>query len=194
MALIETVTTASGQTTLVNGTPRLTVDTTGVTVSGTFAGGSGYPAGVRQIVYASTGVQASGSATIPFDNTTPQITEGWEVLTCSITPQSSTSALIVTAVFNGSNSSSGQPTLAMAIFRDSNANAIGTTLTQAIGQYLNLQVVGQVRVISGSTAATTFRMRVGLNVGTSTVNGQTSFGPIYNNNIATSISIIEVGA
>jgi len=194
MALIEVITDASGQTTLVNGTPRLTVDTTGVTVSGTFAGGSGYPGGVRQIVYAQTGVQSSGATTIPYDNTIPQITEGWEVLTCSITPQSSTSSLIVTGIFNGSSSFAGQATVMMAIFRDSTANAIGVGSQQAIGQYLNLQISAQVRVTSGSTASTTFRMRVGGNVGTTYSNGQQLVGSVFSGTSATSLMVMEVGA
>lgn len=41
MALIETITTASGQTTTVNGVTRLAVTTTGVTLSGTVVGAGG---------------------------------------------------------------------------------------------------------------------------------------------------------
>lgn len=157
-------------------------------------GGGGYATGVRQIVYAQTGTQSSGSTTIPYDNTIPQITEGWEVLTCSITPQSSTSTLIVTGIFNGSSSFAGQATVMMAIFRDSTANAIGVGSQQAIGQYLNLQVSAQVRVTSGSTASTTFRMRVGGNAGTTYSNGQQLAGPVFSGTSATSLMIIEVGA
>lgn len=194
MALIEVITDASGQTTLVNGTPRLTVDATGVTVSGTFAGGSGYPGGVRQIVYAQTGAQSSGTATIPYDNTIPQQTEGWEVMTCSITPQSSTSKLIVTAVLNCSSSFAGSSTVMMALFRDATVNAIGVSFAQAPLQYANVMLVAQVSVTSGSTSSTTFKMRMGGNAGTTYSNGQQANGPVFNGTSATSLMIMEVGA
>ena len=202
MPTIETIIDASGQTTYVNGAARLTLDGTGVTVAGTFTGGGssggggsgGYATGVRQIVMAQTGTQASGTGTIPYDNTIPQITEGWEVLTCSITPQSATSTLYVCGIVNCSSSFAGAATVAMAIFRDATANSLGTSFVNCPFQYGNICIVGQVKVTSGSTSATTFRMRIGGNVGTTYANGQQAAGAVFAGNSATTLVVMEVGA
>ena len=196
-SFVETLVDASGATTYVNGVARLTVDTNGVTVAGTFAGG-GYATGVRQVVFAQTGVQASGSAQIPFDNTIPQNNEGWEVLTCSITPQSATSTLYVTGTVNMSASASSQNSVAMAIFRDSIANALGAGFVINPIQYALVLVTAQVKVTSGSTAATTFKMRIGSNSGsipaTTYTNGQQAVGQVFGGVAATTLMVMEVGA
>jgi len=200
-SFIETVETATGQTTYVNGVARLTLDTSGVTVTGTFTGGGGgggYPSGVRQVVMAQTGTQASGSTQFPFDNTIPQNNEGWEVLTCSITPQSATSTLYVTGTVNMSSSASSQNSVAMAIFRDSIANALGGSFVINPIQYALVLVTAQVKVTSGSTAATTFKMRIGSNLGSSPAttytNGQQAVGQVFGGVAATTLTVMEVGA
>lgn len=194
MALIETITDASGQTTYVNGVARIAATSTGVTLSGVVSGAGGYATGVRQVVYATTGTQASGASTIPFDNTIPQITEGWEVLTCTITPQSATSTLYVTAIVNCSSSYASQNSVAVAIFRDSTANALGSNSTINPIQNALIILPIQVSSASGSTSATTFRMRIGANIGSTYTNGQSAIGQLFGGVAATSIMVMEVGA
>lgn len=157
-------------------------------------GGGGYATGVRQVTYATVSTQSSGSGNIPFDNTIPQNTEGWEVMTCSITPQSATSTLYITGVVNCSSSYAGQSSVAMAIFRDSTANAIGGTYTICPIQYGLILLTAQVKITSGSTAATTFKMRIGGNVGTTYTNGQQLVGQVFGSAAATSLMVMEVGA
>lgn len=61
MPTIETLTDATGQTTYVNGVARLTVNTTGVTVAGTFTGGGG--GGALSLVETKTLTAATGTQT-----------------------------------------------------------------------------------------------------------------------------------
>jgi hypothetical protein len=161
-------------------------------------GGGGYATGVRQVVFAQTGTQASGSTQIPFDNTIPQITEGWEVMTATITPQSATSTLYVTGIVNCSASASSQCSVGMALFRDATANSIGGSYAINAIQYALIQITAQARVTSGSTSATTFRMRIGSNPGASPAatytNGQQLVGQVFGGVAATTLMIMEVGA
>lgn len=197
MALIETITDASGATTFVNGVARLAVTTTGVTVSGTFSGGGaggGYATGVRQVAYSTLGTVTSSSATIPFDNTIPQITEGFEILTCSITPQSSTSTLYVYAVVQASSSYASASSFALALFRDSTANALGVSFATVALSNISVAVPLLVQTASGSTSATTFRLRGGVNVPSTYINGTSPAGQYFGGAAATSLMVMEVGA
>jgi hypothetical protein len=63
---------------------------------------------------------ATLNAGIPRDNTIPQITEGHEIMSLSITPHSVTNSLRVTCVVNGNNAFP----LVMAIFKDTVADAV----------------------------------------------------------------------
>lgn len=198
MALIETVTDASGQTTYVNGVARLTVDGTGVTVAGTFSGGGsgGYPAGVRQVVQASLATVFNTATNIPLDNTIPQNTEGAEFLTCAITPQSTTSTLYISAVVSASNTFSNVSTVGLALFRDSGVNAIAAISIACYQGNTMITIPLNTKVASGSTAATTFRLRIGGNGngGTTYVNGNSVTGQVYGGVSATTLTITEVGA
>lgn len=115
--------------------------------------------GIIGTAAASTGSVITCSTIIPLDDTIPQITEGTEVLTVSYTPKFSTSNLLVEAELF-IYSSTGQEKIA-ALFRDSTANAIGANITQVSltnqASFLGVSAV----VVSSSTAATTFKLRVG---------------------------------
>lgn len=161
----------------------------------TLSGGGGYPSGVRQIAYSTTSTGVSSAATVPLDNTIPQITEGFEVLTCSITPQSATSTLFVLATLYCSNSYSGISTIIASIFRDSTANAIGTVATAIWASNTMITIPILVRTSSSSTVATTFRLRAGSNgYGTTYINGVVSLGQLFGGAAATSLMVVEVGA
>lgn len=126
---------------------------------------------IRQVVYAET--KATGSMTglgtvIPLDDTIPQQTEGVEVLTCSITPQSATSTLIVEVSANlaeDTNTTAGA--LIAAIFRDSGADALCSQISVVQGAYgtfnaLDLAIFAiRFRVSAGSVSPTTFKLRMG---------------------------------
>jgi len=124
---------------------------------------------VVQVVGAQTGAVATTTTIMPFDDTIPQITEGAEFLTRSITPTSATSKLRIDVVLNASCSVISYITV--GIFRDATATALAASSKYGVaGSYE--QVVMSFLVDAGSTSATTFRLRAGMHTaGTLTVNG-----------------------
>lgn len=144
---------------------------------------------VLQQVRTETSAMATGTTAIPYDDTIPQITEGNEYMTLAITPKSATSKLVIQAHVTGSLSTGGFAVI--ALFQDSTANALAASV--ANGQPVNNQPtpIGLVHTMtSGTTSATTFRIRVGPSTGTYTFNGSAgtrTFGGVA----ASSILITE---
>jgi hypothetical protein len=160
-------------------------------LNGISAGGTVMAPGAQiQMVSVETGAVATGTTPIPFDDTIPQITEGDQYMTLAITPKSATSKLVIEVVWNGSHSVS--TTTTVALFQDATANALA-----AVGQVPNAggnMMCTSLRHImtSGTTSATTFRVRAGGNTtGTLTFNGS-SGARIYGGVMASSIVIREV--
>lgn len=129
------------------------------------------------------GSVATGTGTIPLDNTIPQNTEGTEFLTVTITPNSSTNLLRVRTQGYFSTSAASS-VIAAALFKDSDANALA-----AINEYLNganyrTSLLLDYQMVAGSTSAITFKMRAGMSgAGTTTFNGgagAAEMGGVYN--------------
>ena len=151
------------------------------------------PAGsVLQVVSTDTGAVATGTTTLPQDDTIPQNTEGTQFMSLAITPISASSTLVIDVVTSSSNS--GTSSMQLAVFRDATVNAIGASTggTAAAGQMLNMKF--SVSAAAVSTAATTFYLRIGgAAAGTITFNGSAGaryFGGV----ISSSIRIREVAA
>jgi hypothetical protein len=149
-----------------------------------------------QTVSFETGAVATGATGIPYDDTIPQITEGTEFMTCSITPKSATSKLIIDVVFNATNTVGGNTNNIVALFRDSTADAL-----VAVGYFLPSGNIGMnikfTHVMtSGTTSALTFRVRAGLDTGgtpgTTVFNGNSGGARILGGVYASSIVIQEV--
>jgi hypothetical protein len=143
-----------------------------------------------QVVNYTTGTLATGTAVIPLDNTIPQNTEGTQFMSLAITPLSAASKLKITVVADFANSLSAHITT--ALFRDSTANAVGSCFaviqTANYGNSLSFVVF----VDSGSTAATTFKVRMGPDAtSTLTFNGR-SAAQLLGGSIASSITIEEI--
>lgn len=129
---------------------------------------------LQKPVVAVTAAYTAVTATIPYDDTIPQNTEGGEILTATITPVSASSMLVVTVFGQLITDVSGVGATA-ALFRDSTANAVAAHGgTAATGNRLGLTVAMKYSVISGSTSATTFKVRVGASSGNINVNGDSS--------------------
>jgi len=145
-----------------NGADVVKFDTTGVS--------QGAGRRVAQIVEYKTGTVATGTTIIPPDNTIPQITEGDQYLTASITPTSSSSTLEVSVMLNCGCSVLNN--VVLALFKDAGVSAVAglnnyvsTTNTMTL---FNLTYT----VASGSVSPTTFSVRVGGGVAsTITLNG-----------------------
>ena len=145
--------------------------------------------GVLQQVYSQTGAVATGTTTIPLDDTIPQNTEGDQYLSLAITPKISTSKLVIDVVAFCSYSVAGY--IIASLFQDSTANALA-----AVAQY---QATGTGAIVlkfthqmtSGTTSATTFKVRMGSSTaGTLTFNGASS-GRYFGGVAASSITITE---
>jgi len=92
-----------------------------------------------QIVNTSSGAVATGTTTMPHDDSIPQNTEGVEFLTLAITPTNASNLLVIDTQCDVSDSASGPSSLHMALFQDSTANAIAqSSQSQAGTNYLNV--------------------------------------------------------
>ena len=148
---------------------------------------------VVQQVHYSSGEVFSTTATIPYDDTKPQSTEGAEWAVLAITPVSADNYLLVEVKI--------QIELAInrnaiaALFRDGGADALACGFfygTGNSGNYCMNVISFAYRVLAGSASATTFKVRVGCS-GTNnlTVNGYDSSRK-YGGALASTITITEI--
>lgn len=121
---------------------------------------------VLQVVSNLTTAKSSTTATIPSDNTTPQIGEGTQFLSVGITPKRPDSMLLV--LVNACINHSSNDDATMAVFRDAGANAIAVASTRSYGEsgFPGLAFL----VAAGSVSATTFTVRYGGNTATAFLN------------------------
>jgi len=135
-----------------------------------------------QTVYTTSAAVATGTTTIPYDDTTPQNTEGNEFMTKAITPNSATNILVIEVSAMLSNSAATFNMLG-AIFKDTGADAItaGLLFRGAVATQTGVVTLKAI-VVAGSTSSMTFKFRAGANgAGTTTFNGDTGarkFGDI----------------
>lgn len=118
------------------------------------------------------GAYATGTTTIPKDDTIPQSGEGVQYMTRAITPQSAANILDIQHV--GNYGTSTNVDLLCALFQDATANALAAFFCGRNGGSPVVQpiVVARHRMLAGTTSATTFKIRVGLeSAGTTYFNG-----------------------
>ena len=126
--------------------------------------------GALQTVYTAYLLAGTTTTIIPNDDTIPQITEGAEFITATITPKSATNKLLITAAINVSPSASSN--IIAALFQDSTANALAAAFELGSSASEVRRIVFQHYMTAGTTSATTFRLRAGMgNAGTLTING-----------------------
>jgi len=148
------------------------------------------PGKVVQVVNFQTGALATGTTTIPFDDTIPQITEGNEYMTLAITPTNASNILIIQVIGQWNNTQSDGNAISTALFVGTTTDALAATGT--IGRLYAYQPPQLThKMIAGVTTALTFRVRAGGNsAGTTTFNGlegTAKFGGLA----ASSITITE---
>lgn len=148
---------------------------------------------VQQVARYETGALATGTTTIPWDDTIPQITEGDQYMSLSITPKSATSKLLIIVDAKASVSNTAQGA-GMALFKVGTNDAIGIgTVTVNVGWLMTFSCVAQ--VTSGSTSSQTFTVRMGPQGGvggTITFNGSGG-SRLYGGALVSSITIMEIG-
>ena len=106
---------------------------------------------------------------IPFDNTIPQITEGTQIISGTITPTKTTSRIVGFVSINGDADSTSVQTI-VAAFRGTTANAVAATWLKYI-TYSSL-ISFEFTDLPNTTSATTYSIRVGPDTGTLYVNRQ----------------------
>lgn len=146
-----------------------------------------------QVVNTETGAVATGTTTIPNDDTIPQNTEGDQYMSLAITPKNAGSTLIIDVVWTGSNGGVGTGNLiAAALFQDSTANALAAMQNGADASGSPCLIFFRHKMTAGGTSATTFKVRAGANVaGTTTFNGVAG-GRLLGGVMASSITITEI--
>ena len=143
---------------------------------------------VIQVVNTQTGAVATGTTTIPSDDTIPQITEGDEYMTLAITPNHASNKLKIEVVGFFSDSSGGE--VCVALFQDATAGALACGGVDIPGTQKGM-VSFTHYMAAGTTSSTTFRVRAGGVSGTLTFNGvggARKFGGV----LASSITISEI--
>jgi hypothetical protein len=145
---------------------------------------------VCQVVRTDTGAMATGTTTIPFDDTIPQSTEGDQYMSLSITPRRAANLLLVT-VQAWLSSSIASAAVTGALFQDSGANAlvVSGVFQHDVGGFQMLTLSYQ--AVANTVANTTFKFRAGAqSANTTTFNGQTG-GRLYGGVINSFMEILE---
>lgn len=148
------------------------------------------PSKILQVIEAAPYTTATSISTVtPADDTIPQITEGVEIQTLTITPKSVNNRLRFRFACSG-GVSGGVATIVMALHQDAIVNAIAAKFTSApAGMYV--QGIFTHEMVAGTTNPTTFRLRIGVSANTFTLNGS-SGTRILGGVSASSFSVEEV--
>jgi hypothetical protein len=157
------------------------------TINGT-ATGTTWAGHVLQVVNVCSTSSATGSTSIPVDDTVPQQggSEGTEVVTLAITPKSATNKLRIDCII-ALSASVDTATLVIALFQDATAGALSAISHTSAAAGGNVVIPLTYYMDAGTTSSTTFRVRVGVNTGNWTYNPQT-FGGVE----GSSITITEI--
>ena len=159
------------------------------------AGKPSFPNGgvgkILQVVNTQTGAMSTGTTTIPHDDTIPQITEGFEVMTRTITPTNASNTLLINVVCHLSASTNSIPTTALFVGTTTDALACTFSHTFGAGDYPKVHNFTH-KMTAGVTSELTFKVRTGSNnSGTTTFNGRQG-GRARGGVLASSITIMEV--
>ena len=153
---------------------------------------------IVQVVNTQTGAAATTTVVIPYDDTIPQNTEGAQFMSLAITPTNTNNKLKIEVTFYGAQSGSAgtYPAAVVALFQDSTAGALAASTIPNVAATRVGSSTFTYYMTAGTTSATTFKVRAGPPVDTSstlTFNGRTS-ARILGGVIASSITITEIQA
>jgi hypothetical protein len=134
-----------------------------------------------------------GNVQIPYDDTIPQITEGGEVMTLTITPQSASSKLMIEVLVNASPSLSGEK-MVVSLFQDTTVDAIACVSEELYDSSYMVAIPLRHFMSSPGTSAVTFSVRAGRtdsSANSFTINGYLGARK-FGGALATSITITEI--
>lgn len=143
-----------------------------------------------QSAYAEYTTNADLSALIPLDDTIPQVTEGTQILSVTITPHSTTNRVRVR--FQCQFQHASPSNVIAAVFVNGAANALVTEFTTNAnsGGYAT-QLVLEKEHVPGSTAAQTYTVRIGPQSGTIRLNGSTA-GRLFGGSSVATLVVEEI--
>ena len=161
------------------------------TVTNQFADANMSAGSAVQVVSLQTGNLATGTTTVPLDDSIPQNTEGTEFMTLEITPTSATNKLRIEVLVICCYSADA--VITSMLFQDNTANALACNYNWSGGSGTrNIQMYLSHFMTAGTTSATTFKIRAGGdNAGTLSFNGRGG-GRQYGGTLASSITITEI--
>lgn len=144
---------------------------------------------VVQVVRYDTNSCVASLTTIPFDDTIPQNDEGYEFMTCAITPTNASNKLKIDVIFNVE---SDYAMLTLALFQDSTADAINASGAWPGHDTWNICTLSHY-MTAGTTSETTFKLRAGSTQSTFTcMNGRGDATRKYGGVAISSITITEI--
>jgi hypothetical protein len=114
---------------------------------------------IVQEVHGAFSAVATGTTTIPYDDTIPQNTEGTEFMSVPITPTNANNKLVIDVVFYGA--ASAVVDLILALFQDSTAGALAAVAATIAGVNYSHSLILRYEMTAGTTSATTFKLRAG---------------------------------
>lgn len=127
---------------------------------------------VVQRVNTQDGEVNSNSATMDHDDGIPEITEGTEVMTRTITPKNTNNTLKIEVVIAELGSSTSNDIMITALFQDTTTDALAGSAFYLPAAANNTGTTSFTHTMTaGTTSLTTFRVRVGGVTGTMTFNG-----------------------
>lgn len=124
------------------------------------------PGNLIQLASNTDGAVATGTTTVPYDDTIPQITEGTQFMTQAITPTSAANLLQVEALLMLAPGTNGVSVTA-ALFQDATAGALAVSHDPS-GVQEPFPVAISHMMLAGTISSTTFRARAGGNSATTT--------------------------
>ena len=148
---------------------------------------------IVQIVTTQTGALITGTAIIPADDTIPQISEGFEVLSLAITPKSATNRLLITGQIHAYSSTAD---MTSALFKVGTDDALSVSSAPRITSSGDTAAITTMwNGVSGTTSAITFKIRFGQTATSPNahINGSDAGGPgrEYGGRFSTTMNILE---
>jgi len=122
-----------------------------------------------ELAFSATNAVTTCTVAIPYDNTIPQITEGNQIFSVTVTPQSASSFIRVRATLNISCDDNST----MALFKDSGVNAVAVACGPSPGTSQLCPVTLVYREPSSNTTSRVYSIRVGSQTNPVVVNGLT---------------------
>jgi hypothetical protein len=155
---------------------------------------AGVPGQMIQSVRSQDGTNASGTTTIPIDNTIPQNTEGVQFMTQAITPKSACNILRIKHTGYYSHSTVNSSVYAV-LFQDSTASALATGLNSkgtAANGITSTPVAHT--MLAATTSSTTFKIRAGNNTAGTVYFNSNSGGQFFGGTFASELVVEEICA